>query len=95
MLALLWKLLDEYLEEMKDIGDEAATSKDVRLSELLTHADLMDNIDGMSVREILEYALNTVHEQSVVIYLTHHYIHDVVNAFTGDKLYLVDRFLPT
>jgi hypothetical protein len=53
MFALLWKLLDEYMEEMKDSGDEAATSKDVRLSELLTHADLMDKIDNMSVRETL------------------------------------------
>jgi hypothetical protein len=95
MSALLWKLLDEYMEEMKDIGDEAATSKDIRLSELLTHADLMDKIDIMSLRETLEYALNTVHEQSVVIYLTHHYSHDVVNAFTGDKLYMVDQSLPT
>jgi len=43
----------------------------------------------------LEYALNTAHEPSVVIYLTHHYRHDVVNAFTGDKLYLVDQSLPT
>jgi len=90
MFALLWKLLDEYMKEMKDSGDEAATSKNVRLSEWPSHADLMDKIDNMSVRETLEYALNTVHEQSVVIYLTHHYNHDVVNAFTGVKLYLVD-----
>jgi len=53
MSALLWKLKDEYMEEMKDSGDVAATSKDVRLSELLTHADLMDKIDNMSVRETL------------------------------------------
>ena len=25
----------------------------------------------------------------------HHYNHDVVNAFTGDKLYLVDQSLST
>ena len=62
MSALLWKLLDEYMEEMKDIGDEAATSKDIRLSELLTHADLTDKIDIMSLRETLKYALDTVHE---------------------------------
>ena len=67
---------------MKDIGDEVATSKDVCLSELPIHADLMDKIESMAVRETLEYALNTVHEQPVVIYLTHHYSHDVVNAFT-------------
>jgi len=36
MFALLWKLLDEYTEEMKDNGDDAATANDVRLSELLT-----------------------------------------------------------
>jgi hypothetical protein len=43
----------------------------------------------LPVREVLEYALNIAHEQSVVIYLSHHYIQDVVNAFTGDKLYLL------
>ena len=47
------------------------------------------------MREFLDYALNTVHEQSVVIYLSHHYDHDLVNALTGDKLYLVDHSLPT
>jgi hypothetical protein len=31
----------------------------------------------------------------VVIYLSHHYSHDVVIAFTGDQLYLVDQSLPT
>ena len=91
MVALPWKLLDEYMEDMKDIGDEVATSKNVRLSELLTHADLMDKINMMSVRETLENALNTVHEQFVLIYLTHHYNHDVVSAFTGDMLDLVDN----
>ena len=95
MFALLYELLDEYKEKMKGNGDEAATAKDDRVSELLTHADIMNKIDIMSVREILEYALNTVYEQSVVIYLTDHYNHDVVNAFMGDKLYLVDQSLPT
>ena len=90
MSVLMWKLLDEYREEMKDNCDEAATFKDVRLSELLTHAYLMDKIHNMAMRETLEYALNTVDENSVVIYLTHHYSNGVVNAFTGDKLYLVD-----
>ena len=47
------------------------------------------------MREVIEYALNTVHEQSVVIYLSHHYNHDKVNAFTGDKLFLMDQILPT
>ena len=83
------------MEEMKDIGEEEATAKDVKLSELLTHNDLMDKLGSFSVREVLEYAINTVHEQSVGIYLSHHYNHDVVNAFTRDKLYLVDQSLPT
>ena len=34
--------------------------------------------------------MNTVHEHSVVVYLTHHYSHDVVMAFTEDVLYMVD-----
>jgi len=64
------------------------------LSERLTHADLTDKLDDMSERELLEYALNTVYEQSVVVYLTH-YIHEVVTAFTGDSLFLVDKSIPT
>jgi hypothetical protein len=75
---------------MANSGDSAATDRDVRLGELYTHKALMDRIDEMSVRELLEYALNFVHEQSVVVYLSHHYSHDVVQAFSGDKLYLVD-----
>ncbi len=47
----------------------------------------------MSERELLEYAFTTVHEQSVVVYLTHHY--EVVTAFTGDSLFLVDQSIPT
>ena len=90
MSALIWKLLDEYMEEMKDNGDDAATASDVRLSEMRTHSDLMYKLDNMPVREVLEYALNTVHEQSVVIYMSQHYSHDVVNACMGGKLYLVD-----
>ena len=37
------------------------------MSELLTHADLTDKLDNMSEKELLEYALNTVDEQSVVV----------------------------
>jgi hypothetical protein len=84
MSALLWNFLDEYKGEMKNIGDDAGTSKDVRLSELVTYTDLIGKIDNMQVRETLEYALITVHEQSVVIYLTHHYSYEVVSTFTGD-----------
>ena len=65
------------------------------MGELYTHKARMDRIDEMSVRELLEYALNFVHEQSVVVYLSHHYINDVVQAFSGDKLYLVDQTTPT
>jgi len=43
----------------------------------------------------MEYALNFVHGQSVVVYLSNHYIHDLVQAFSGNKLYLVDRTTPT
>ena len=95
MFALLWRLLDEHMEDMKDSGDEDATNKDMKLSEMLTHNDLMDTLDNFSVREVLEYDLNTVHEQSLVIYLSHYDNHDAVNAFTGDKLCLVDQSLPT
>ena len=55
----------------------------------------MDRIDTMPIRETLDYALNMVHEHSVVVYLQHHDNHEVVTAFTGDKLYLVDLSLPT
>jgi hypothetical protein len=55
----------------------------------------MDKLDNFSAREVIEYALNTAHEQSVVINLPHHYNYDVVNAFTGDKLYLVNQTLPS
>ena len=62
MPALLWRLLDEHREDMRDIGDEATTAKDVKLSELFTHYDRMDKLDSFPVREVIEYALNTVHE---------------------------------
>ena len=52
---------------------------------MLTHANLTDKLEDMSERELLEYALNTVHDQSVVVYLTHHYNHEVVTAFTGTR----------
>jgi hypothetical protein len=70
-------------------------SKEVRLLELLTHAALTNKLDDLSERELLEYALNTVHEQSVVVYLTRHYSHEVVTALTGDSLFLVDQSIPT
>jgi len=93
MSAILWKLLD-YHAAMADPHDAKKGSKLVKLSELLTHADLTDKLDDMSERELLEYALNTVHEQSVVVYFTHHYTHEVVTAFTGDSLFLVDQSIP-
>ena len=80
---------------MADPHDAKEGSNEVRLSELLTHADLTDKLDDMSERELLEYALNTVHEQSVVVYLTHHYNHEVVPAFTVDSHFLVDQSIPT
>ena len=67
MSDLLWKLLDEHREDMRDSGDADATAKDVKLPELFN--DLMDKLDSLSVREVIEYALNTVHDQFVVIYL--------------------------
>ncbi len=76
-------------------GSLEDTAKDVALGELFTHSTLMDRLDSMSIRETLDYALNMVHEQSVVVYLRHHYSMEVVAAFTGDKLYLVDHSLPT
>ncbi len=67
----------------------------MRLGEIYTYKALVDRIDEMSVRELLEYALNFVHEQSVVVYLSHHYIHEVVQAISDDKLYLVNQTTPT
>ena len=49
----------------------------------------------MSEREVLKYALNTVHEMPVAVYLTHHYSHEVVTTFTGDSLFLVDQSIST
>jgi len=90
-----WKLLD-YRVAMSDPTDAKGRVKEVRLSELLlTHADLANNLDDILERELLEYALNTVHVQSVLRYLTHHYNHEVVTAFTGDLLSLVDHSIPT
>jgi len=75
---------------MKSYGDAAVTDKEVRMGELFTHKAPMGWIDNLLVRELLEYAPNFVHKQSVVVYLSHHYNHDVVQAFMGDKLYFVD-----
>jgi hypothetical protein len=68
MSAILWSLID-FLVTEADPNDAKESNKEVRLLELLTHADLTDTLDDMSERELLEYALNTVHEQSVVVYL--------------------------
>jgi len=62
---------------------------------VFTHIALMDLIDTMSIRETLDYALNTVHEDLVVVYLQHHYNHEVVTAFSGFRHYPVGQFLPT
>ncbi len=45
--AILWRLLD-YHAAMVYPNDAKEWSKEVRLSELLTHADLSDNSDEMS-----------------------------------------------
>jgi hypothetical protein len=75
--------------------DASIISRDVFLSELLTFSDLTDKLDEMSSRELPQYAVNMVHEPSVVVYLRHHYISEVVQAFKGAKLFLVDQSLPT
>ena len=80
---------------MVQSGDAKATVKEVRLSELHSHNDLFEKLEDMSMRKILVYALNTLHEQAVVVYLSHYYSHDVVMAFTGDLLYMVDQSVPT
>ena len=96
MSAILWKLHDAFRTEAESAsGNEANIAKDVALGELFTHSALMDRIDTMSIRETLDYALNMVHEKSVLLYLQHHYNRQVVAAFTGDKLYLVDQSLTT
>ena len=61
------------------------------MSELLSHNDLVEELEVMSVREILEYALNKVREHAVVVFFTYHYNHDVVMALKGDLLYMVDQ----
>jgi hypothetical protein len=86
MSAILWRLLD-FHAAVADPNDAKEYSKEVRLSELLTHADLSNKLGDMTERELLKYALNTVHEQSVVVYLTHHYCHEVVTTLTGDSLF--------
>ena len=50
---------------MGNSGDATATDKKARMRELFTHKVLMDRIDELSVRELLKYALNFVHEESV------------------------------
>ena len=97
MSAIIWKLHDAFRAEAElTSGNAEDIAKDIALGELFTHnAIMMDRINNMSIRETLDYALNMVHEQSVVVYLQHHYIHKIVTAFTGDKLYLVDQSLPT
>jgi hypothetical protein len=96
MCAILCKFHDAFRAEAELVGGSAEdNAKDVALGELFTYIALMDRIDNMSIRETLDYALNMVRDQSVVVYLQHHYNHEVVAAFTGDKLYLVDQSLPT
>jgi hypothetical protein len=96
MSDIMWKLHEAFRTEAESAGGSAEDiAKDVALGELFTYIALMDRIDTMSIRETLDYVLNMVHEQFVVVYLHHHYSHEVVAAFTGDKLYLVDQSLPT
>ena len=61
MSEILWRLLDFHVAKA-DPNDARENIKEVRLSELLTHADISDKLEDMSERELLEYALNTVHE---------------------------------
>ena len=68
MSAILWKLLD-YYAAMAYPNDANERSKEVWRTKLLTHADLTDKLDDMLEREMLEYALNTIHEHSVVVFL--------------------------
>jgi len=70
MSAILWKLHDAFRAEAEAAGGNTEDiAKDVALGELFTHSSLMDRIDTMSVRETLDYALNMVHEHSIVVYL--------------------------
>ena len=63
MSAILWRLLDFHVEEA-DPNDSTESNKEVRLSELLTHADLTNKLNDRSERELLEYALNTINNSS-------------------------------
>jgi hypothetical protein len=94
--AILWRMLDSFRDEAEANGktDASIMSNDVRLAELRTCNDLTDKLDDMSSRELLEYTLNMVHEKSVVVYLSLQYNNEVVQTFTGDKLFMVDQSLP-
>ena len=91
MSAIMSKLHDAFRSKAGSTtgGSAADIAKDVALREMFTHTALMDRIDTISIHETLDYALNMVHEQSVVVYLHHHYNNEVVTEFTGDKMYLV------
>jgi hypothetical protein len=67
---ILWRLLDVFRLSMANSGNPETIDKDVRLGEFYAHKALMDRIDEMPVWELMEYALNFVHEQSVVMYHT-------------------------
>jgi hypothetical protein len=72
MHAIMWKLHDAFRAEAEASGGIAEDiAKDVALGEMFTHNALMDRIDTMSIRETLDYALNMVHEPSIVVYLQH------------------------
>ncbi len=74
MSGILWRLFDNLRTEAEANGEVDASIlwRDVCLSELLTFSDLTDKLDEISSRELVEYALSMVHEQSVVVYLRHH-----------------------
>jgi hypothetical protein len=97
MVAIMWKLHNAFIVEATAAGlGGMDIAKDDLLGELSSnHSSLMAKLDDMSVCETLDYALNMVHEQPVVVYLQYHYIYEVVSAFQGDKLYLLDQSLPT
>jgi hypothetical protein len=71
--AILWKLHDAFWAEAGATGVNGPDiDKDVILGELFPHIVMLDKLEDMSVGETLDYAVNLVHEQSIVEYLSHH-----------------------
>ena len=97
MSKILWQLLDS-LRKAAELNPEQYSEEDrakgVKLARLLTLEDLDQRIDEFSVRQLLEMALNRLHESAHELYLRHIYSPSVADTFIGDDLFGADRTLP-